>query len=123
LPTRQVPSRAFDVYYEIYNLPAGNPYTTEITIERVAGGPGETTEDREPIRLRFAGESTATADGTLPQLRSVGTPFAKGSYRITVTIEDQATGKTATQSRTFEVQTSGRGATMVPALQVAPFIR
>lgn len=123
LPTRRLPSRAFEVYYEIYNLPAGNPYTTEITVERVAGSSSETAEDREPIRLRFAGESTAAADGTLPELRRVGPRFAKGSYRITVTIEDLTTGKTASRSRTFEVQTSGRGATMVPALQVAPLIR
>jgi hypothetical protein len=123
LPTRQVPSRAFDVYYEIYNLPAGNPYTTEISVEQVADTRGQATQDREPIRLRFAGESTATDDGTLPELRSVGTPFSRGRYRITVTIEDLTTGRTATRSRTFEVQTSGRGATMVPALQVAPLIR
>jgi hypothetical protein len=123
LPTHQVPSRAFDVYYEIYNLPAGNPYTTEITVEGVADSPSEIAQDREPIRLRFAGESTASEDGTLPELRRVGTPFSKGSYRITVTIEDLTTGRTATRSSIFEVQTSGRGATMVPALQVAPLIR
>ena len=123
LPTRQLPPRAFDVYYEIYNLPAGNPYTTEVTIERVAGISSETAEDTEPIRLSFAGESTAAADGALPELRRMGTSFPKGSYRITVTIEDLTTGKTASRSRTFEVQTSGRGATMVPALQVAPLIR
>ncbi|MFH1763619.1 MAG: hypothetical protein ABIF09_05435 [Gemmatimonadota bacterium] len=120
LPTRQLPSRGFDVYYEIYNLPAGNPYTTEFTAERVAVSSSETAEDREPIRLRFHGESTASADGTLPELRRMGGSFGKGSYRITVTIEDLTTGKTASRSRTLEVQTSGRGATMVPALPVAP---
>ena len=123
LPTRQLPSGTFDVYYEIYNLPAGDPYTTEITVERVAGSSSEMAEDREPIRLRFAGESTAAADGTLPELRRVGTSLAKGSYRIIVTIEDLTTGKTASRSRTFEVQTSGRGATMVQALPVAPLKR
>ena len=123
LPTHRLPSREFDIYYEIYNLPAGNPYTTEITVERVADSSSETPEDREPIRLRFAGESTAAAGGTLPELRRVVTPFAKGRYRITVTIEDLTTGKTASRSRTFEVQSSGHGATMVPALQVAPLKR
>jgi hypothetical protein len=120
LPTRQLPSGAFDVYYEIYNLPTGNPYTTEIMVERLAGSSGEAAEDRLPVRLRFAGESTAAAGGTLPELRSVVTPFAKGRYRITVAIEDLTTGKTASRSRTFEVQTTGHGATMVPALQVEP---
>jgi len=123
LPTSQFPSNAFDVYYEIYNLPEGNPYTTEITLERVAGSSSETAEDREPIRLRFAGESTAAPDGTLPELRRVEARLAKGSYRITVTIDDRTTGRTASRSRTFEVQTSGHGATMVPSLQVAPLIR
>ncbi len=123
LPTRRLPSSAFDVYYEIYNLPAGSPYTTEITVERVADSSSETPEDSELISLSFAGVSTAAADGTLPEMRRVGPRFAKGSYRIIVTIEDLTTGKTASRSRTFEVQTSGRGATMVPALQVAPLIR
>ena len=123
LPTRQFPSREFDVYYEIYNLPTGNPYSTEITIERITGNPGETPEDRDPIRLRFASESTASEDGMMPELRRVGTAFPKGSYRMTVTIEDLTTGETASRSNTFEVQNSGRGATMVPALPVAPLKR
>ena len=123
LPTGQVPSRAFDVYYEIYNLPEGNPYTTDITVERVIDTSRETADDREPIRISFAGESAAGADDTLPELRSVGTPFDKGTYRLTVTVTDLTTGRTATQSSTFEVQSSGLGATMVPALRVAPLIR
>jgi hypothetical protein len=118
LPTSQFPSSAFDVYYEIYNLPAGNPYATEIAIEPVAARSTETVEDREPIRLRFPGESAADADGTLPQLRRVETSLAKGSYRIIVTIEDLSTGETASRSRTFEVHATGRRATMVPALPV-----
>ena len=118
LPTRQFPSSAFDVYYEIYNLPAGNPYATEIAIEPVAASSTETAEDREPIRLRFVSESAAAADGTLPQLRRVETSLAKGSYRITVTIEDLSTGETAIRSRTFEVHATGHGATMVPAQPV-----
>ncbi len=123
LPTRQVPSRAFDVYYEIYNLPAGNPYTTEITVQRITDASGEAVESGEPVSLHFSGESTAADDGTLPELRRMGTSFSKGSYRMTVTIVDQKTGETATRSSTFEVQTSGRGATMVPALPVTPLIR
>ena len=123
LPTDQLPSRAFDVYYEIYNLPEGHPYTTEIMVERLEGNAREMAENRESIRLSFAGESAAGADGTLSELRRVGTSFSKGSYRMTVTIEDLTTGKTASRSRAFEVQTSGRGATMVQALQVAPLKR
>ena len=36
LPTSQFPSRPFDVYYEIYNLPAGHRYSTEIAIQQVS---------------------------------------------------------------------------------------
>jgi len=120
LPTSLFPSSAFDVYYEIYNLPVGNPYTTEVTVERVAGTSRNTAEGRESIRLLFAGESAAGADGTLPELRRVESSLPEGSYRITVTVEDLNTGKTASRSRTFEIQTSWRGATMVPAVQVEP---
>jgi hypothetical protein len=120
LPTRLFPSSAFDVYYEIYNLPVGNPYTTEVTVERVEGISSGTAEGRETVHLLFSGESAATVDGTLPELRRVGTSLEKGSYRITVTIEDLRTGNTASRSRTFEIQNSWRGATMVPAHQVEP---
>jgi hypothetical protein len=120
LPTSQFPSSAFDVYYEIYNLPVGNPYTTVVTVERVEDISSETSEGREPIHLHFTGESAATADGTLPELRRVVTSLARGSYRITVTIEDLKTGKTASRSRTFQIRASWRGATMVPAYQVQP---
>ena len=77
-------------------------------------------QGREPIHLHFTGESAATADGTLPELRRVGTSLAKGSYRITVTVEDLRTGKSASRSRTFQIQDSWRGATMVPGHQVQP---
>lgn len=123
LPTRRLPSREFDLYYEIYNLPAGSPYTTEITVVRVADNSREAPVDGEGIRLNFSGVSAATADGTLPELRRVGPGFEKGSYRIIVTIKDLTTGKIVSRARTFDVQTSDRGATKVPAVQVAPLIR
>jgi len=56
----------------------------------------------------------------LPELRRVESSLAEGSYRITVTVEDLSTRKTASRSRTFEIHTSWRGATMVPAFQVEP---
>jgi hypothetical protein len=120
LPASQFPSSAFNIYYEIYNLPVGNPYSTVVTVERVEGVSSGTSEGRGAIHLQFTGESAATADGTLPELRRVETSLAKGSYRITVTIEDLKTGKTASRSRTFEIRASWRGATMVPAYQVQP---
>jgi hypothetical protein len=116
LPTTQFPAGAFDVYYEIYNLPAGNAYTTEIAIERVEGSAAGRDGHVPPVRLRFAGESAAGGDGVLPELRRVEASLSRGSYRIMVTITDRTTGHTASRSRRFEVRGWERGATMVAAL-------
>jgi hypothetical protein len=116
MPTDLFPSSAFDVYYEIYNLPAGTPYSTGITIEH-ADDAGRIIVGREPIvRLGFSGESEAGADGSLPELRRVETSLPRGSYRMTVTITDLATGASVSRSRAFEVRGWKRGITMVPAL-------
>ena len=106
LPTSHFPASAFEVYYEIYNLPAGNRYGTEIYVEAVDDA-GRRIREGESVRLRFAGESAAHRDGTLPELRRVETSLPKGSYRITVTISDADTGQTASRSRLFEVRAGG----------------
>lgn len=111
LPTSQFPESAFDVYYEVYNLPAGHRYTTEIAVEHLgayAGGRG--------TRLRFEGESTAGPDGSIQELRRVDTALSRGRYRLTVTITDEATGRSARSSREFQVRGWIPGATLVPAL-------
>ena len=113
LPTTQFPSSAFDVYYEIYNLPDGNPYTTEIAVEQLdPTGRGR----NPPVRLHFSGEADADDHGFLAELRRVETSLEKGSYRITVTVRDLSTGHSASRSRTVEVRGGGRGATMVAAM-------
>ncbi|MGH7445580.1 MAG: hypothetical protein ACREKM_11910 [Longimicrobiales bacterium] len=118
LPTSQFPTSAFNVYYEIYNLPAGARYTTEIGVAQV--DPSDTTRDDEddapPVRLYFTGESAADDDGTLSELRLVQGSLARGSYRITVVITNQETGETVSRSRHFDVRGWERGATMVAAL-------
>jgi hypothetical protein len=116
LPTTQFPSSAFDVYYEIYNLPAGHAYMTEIAVERIER-PGERrSADRRPVRLRFSGESSSDRRGVLAELRRVETSLARGGYRITVMITDRRTGESASRSRLLEVREWERGATMVAAL-------
>ncbi len=116
LPASQSPTGAFDVYYEVYNLPAGTPYRTEIAVEQVGGSEGAPAGDGRPVRLAFSGEATIARDGSVPQLRRVDTSLPRGSYRITVTITNQATGETASRSRPFEVRGRERGATLVAAL-------
>ena len=111
LPTNRFTAGAFEVYYEVYNLPHGNAYSTEIAVEHL----DERIEDRR-VRLTFAGESNARDDGTLAELRRVETTLARGSYRLTVTVTDRTTGETARRSRLFEVRGRDHEATMVPAL-------
>ena len=112
LPTSQFPASAFDVYYEIYNLPHGRPYTTEIRVERV----DDENEDEQPANLRFFGESAASPDGTLPELRRIEASLPRGTYRIAVKITDRRSGESASRSRLFDVRGSQRALTMVPAL-------
>jgi hypothetical protein len=115
LPTSQFPQSSFDVYYEIYNLPPRHPYRTEIAIEQVDDAGARVGEVR-PVRLRFSGEAAAHSDGALPELRRVEASLAKGRYRLTVTIEDEETGRTASRSRFFQVRGWEPGVTMVAAI-------
>lgn len=112
LPTDRFPSTPFDVYYEVYNLPAGHSYTTEIAIAEVHEG---RPTERDPVRLRFSGESAAGPDDMLPELRRVESALPPGSYHLTVTITDLATRRSASRSRPLEVRRWDRGATMVAA--------
>ena len=112
LPTSQFPESAFDVYYEIYNLPTGTPYETEISIQ-----PVDDSDDGDRIvSTRFAGESAAGPDGSVGELRRVESALPKGGYRLTVTVRDRVNGRTAESSRVVQVRGWGRGATMVPAM-------
>jgi hypothetical protein len=107
VPTSNFPGGNFSVYYEVYNLPAGTNYSTEITIEQIDKGTAAKLRDLlgggEDIRIRFSGESTADADGTLPELRTVQAPLGKGRYRLTVAVRDIASGQITKRSRTFRI--------------------
>ena len=116
LPTSQFPESAFDVYYEVYNLPAGHRYTTEISVEHTGRVRTARGQDRRPVRIRFSGRSEARADGVLPELRQVDTSLSPGRYRITVRVTDEVTRHSASRSRSFEVRGWKRGATLVAAL-------
>jgi hypothetical protein len=116
LPAGRFPASAFDVYYEIYNLPTGNPYVTTISVDRVDE---EGIATARVVDIRFAGESSAGRDAVQAERRRVESSLERGRYRITVTITDMITGQSATNSRTLEVHSNARGATMVPALPVA----
>jgi hypothetical protein len=116
LPTSQFPESAFDVYYEIYNLPTGTPYETEVSIQPVDDSDEERTEGDGRVRTIFTGESEASEDGSVSELRRVESSLPKGRYRLTVTVRDATNGSTARSSKVVQVQGWGQGATMVPAM-------
>ena len=116
LPTSQFPEGSFDLYYEVYNLPRGNRYVTEITIEPVDETGIPSTDEGNAVRTTFNGEAATGADGTLAELRRVDATLPKGHYRLTVAVTDQETGASARRSRLFHVQGWVPGTTLVPAL-------
>jgi hypothetical protein len=112
LPTSQFPESSFDVYYEIYNLPAGTPYETTIAIE-----PLDRSDVADRIvRTTFSGRSSARPDASLAELRRVESALPEGRYRLTVTVRDETRGRVATSARVIDVRGWGEGTTMVPAL-------
>jgi hypothetical protein len=113
LPTSQFPESAFDVYYEIYNLPAGNAYDTEVAIQPL----DDDGHDPEGVvRTVFSGEAAVDAAGIVAELRRVQSALPLGRYRITVTVRDKVTGREAERSRLVEVRGWGRGTTLVPSM-------
>jgi hypothetical protein len=112
LPTSQFPSSAFDVYYEVYNLPRGRPYETEVSIQSL----DEDDEAAPPVRAIFSGDSMADDDGTSSELRRLESALPRGNYRLTVTVRDRVSGAVASSSRDFDVREWGGGATLVEAM-------
>lgn len=116
LPTSQFPEGSFDLYYEVYNLPRGDRYATEITIEPVDEDGLPAPDAGNPVRTTFTAEADTRADGSVAELRRVDATLPKGRYRLTVSVTDQETGAGARRSRIFHVQGWGPGTTLVPAL-------
>ena len=95
------------LYYEVYGLPAGTAYHTEIKVERTGGGSIFTRIRRlfggihPPVQLEF----DAAAEGVVSRVhRAValhGVP--NGSYDLTLRITDPASGRVLTRVRHFEV--------------------
>jgi hypothetical protein len=115
LPSSQFPESAFDVYYEVYNLPDGHAYTTTVTVEGidpVSGGVRPGTA----VSVRYTGVAEAGAEAMVQELRRVDASVGRGDFRITVAVTDDVTGRTARRSRPFRVSGWAPGATLVTAL-------
>ena len=116
LPTSQFPESAFEVYYEIYNLPTSHAYSTEISIMSLEGAEQESIPRAPAVRTIFSGRSGAGPDGTVSELRRVESALPEGPYRLIVTVRNDESGETVSQARRFHVRGWNAGTTLVPAL-------
>ena len=116
LPTSQFPGSSFELFYEIYNLPAGSIYTTRVAIAPVDEGGSLVVGADGVVDASFSATSEAEDGAAQAEFRTVDARIQKGTYRITIEITDEGSGESATQFKNFEVRGPGRGATMVPAL-------
>jgi hypothetical protein len=109
LPASLFPASSFEVYYEIYNLPPGSRYETEIAIEPL-------DDEGEVVRTVFTESRAAGGGGPGQVVRAGHSAREEGRYRLTVTVEDPRSGAVARRSREVAVQGWNAGATMAPAL-------
>ena len=98
VPPRQFrEEEPFRVFYELYNLPRGRSYKTEITLTtvepnillRVIKGKSTTT-------LSF--DDVANTDGVVQELRTLVPQVQPGEVKITIKVTDKVTGESATNS-------------------------
>ncbi len=112
MPYGEYAGGEFRAYYEIYNLPENQPYSTELVVEpwrQGANDPLRPPPGTPTIRLQFNGQAQREADGAVRELRSVESHLPAGRYRVTVTIVDQVTGKRASSWRAFVVPPAAGG--------------
>jgi hypothetical protein len=102
VPWQAFPQGSFRIFYELYNVSPGHPYTTELKVESVSkgitGAVGGIFGRKPAVSLRF--DDVAPANGTLiQQVRDARADLSPGEYRLTVTITDQRTGQKISRVR------------------------
>ena len=110
LPPRRITTdQMFSLFYEIYNLPAGDRYRTEIEIQPVGGsgllrgvkrlfGGG-----RGEVRLSFEEESNSNLAGTDQELRRVTADLSPGRYKVNVRVTNLRSQEVASRDKLFLV--------------------
>lgn len=98
VPPRQFKqNEPFRVFYELYNVPRGRRYKTEITF---------TTTESNPLAKLFKGkkkttvsfESEAATDDVVQELRTLVPEIEPGKVEVAVKVTDTTTGQSATRS-------------------------
>ncbi|HUF50097.1 MAG TPA: hypothetical protein VMN60_04655 [Longimicrobiales bacterium] len=105
-PTQVFRNGEFRVYYEIYNLPPGTAYSTELVLEPFRDGIGDRIRSlfsgADDVELRFDDTVPPDAGSTLPQIRDVTAPYRPGAWLLRVTITTAA-GR-VTRERRFAIE-------------------
>jgi tetratricopeptide (TPR) repeat protein len=109
VPPRQfLEGEPLTLFYELYNLPAGATYDTEIVLapsatssgfarlKRVLGGDGT-------IRLRFSGQAAPARLGYVQEIRRVSTELKPGKYSVQIRVTNLANQQVVQTSREFVV--------------------
>ena len=95
VPPRQFKqNEPFRLFYEIYNLPAGAKYRTTLAFD---------LKTRNPLVRLFKGntkftvsfEGEAVKDGLVQEIRTIAPEIEDGEVELTVTVQNLATGETA----------------------------
>ena len=106
MPSRVFSDARFKVFYEIYGLEPGTDYQTTIRIEPKDGGVASALRrltGQSAITLSFLGTVAGPETWRQQELRTVETQLAKGTYTLTVTVENTKTGAQAIKKREFHV--------------------
>lgn len=110
LPPRQITTRQmFSLFYEIYNLPNGDRYRTDIQVEPVGGSKLLRGAKRlfggngGEVRLSFEEQSGSNLAGTEQELRRVTADLSPGRYKVTVRVTNLRTSEVAAREKLFLV--------------------
>jgi GWxTD domain-containing protein len=105
VPWQSFERGAFRIFYELYNMPAGASYTTEVKVEGIGGGISGAVRGlfgrRPPVSLRFNDQAPANG-GVIQQVRDAQADLEPGEYKLTVTVSDPS-GNRVTRERVITV--------------------
>jgi GWxTD domain-containing protein len=110
VPPRQfLEGQPLTLFYELYNLPQGTPYRTEITLAPTAQSSGFGKLKRlfgggdGTVRLRFDGAAHTNNAGHVQEIRRVTTELEPGKYSVQVRVTNLANQQTAMLAKEFVV--------------------
>ena len=100
VPPRQFrEGESFRAFYELYNLPLGRRYKTDITFETMRSNPfAKLFKGKSKTTVSF--EDEVRSDGVVQELRTLVPETEPGEVRITVKVTDLTTGVSASRKET-----------------------